>query len=240
MALLTLSPLPIPALVNPRLLSLLALAVTGALIAVPVLLAVLRLRGQRARPAHEHRSGDTAPVDVDTKPPEAPEGDEPISPGRRRFFAGLSLAAGALGGLIVGVPVIGFLFAPLRREEPEVWRPVGALDDFPIGTTVKVTILDPAPLQWAGFAAEGAAWVRRESEQRFVAFSGYCTHVGCPVRWLPDANLFMCPCHGGAFYQDGAVAAGPPPAPLTRYMVRVRNRQVEVQAGPIPLPTDNG
>jgi menaquinol-cytochrome c reductase iron-sulfur subunit len=25
-----------------------------------------------------------------------------------------------------------------------------------------------------------------------VAFSINCTHLGCPVRWLPDANLFMC------------------------------------------------
>ena len=54
-------------------------------------------------------------------------------------------------------------------------------------------------------------------------------------RWLPDAELFLCPCHGGVFYHDGSVAAGPPPRPLTRYDVRVNGGQVEILAGPIPI-----
>jgi menaquinol-cytochrome c reductase iron-sulfur subunit len=50
------------------------------------------------------------------------------------------------------------------------------------------------------------------------------------VRWEKDAQLFLCPCHGGAFYADGSVAAGPPPGPLNRYPVRVNQGQVEIQA----------
>jgi menaquinol-cytochrome c reductase iron-sulfur subunit len=68
-----------------------------------------------------------------------------------------------------------------------------------------------------------------------MAFTVNCAHLGCPVRWLPDARLFMCPCHGGVYYEDGRVAAGPPPHPLERYPVRVNDGQVEIQTEPIPI-----
>jgi menaquinol-cytochrome c reductase iron-sulfur subunit len=154
---------------------------------------------------------------------------------RRKFLMGLSVAAGALGGAIVSVPVIGVLLSPTFRSPEEPWRPVGDIDDFPIGQTVEVTVRDAEQLAWAGFSAQTAAYIRREDEERFIAFSVYCTHVGCPTRWLEEARLFICPCHGGVFERDGAPTAGPPSTPLARYAVRVRDRQVEIQAGPIPI-----
>ena len=69
----------------------------------------------------------------------------------------------------------------------------------------------------------------------FIAFAVNCSHLVCPVRWMADANLFMCPCHGGVYYQNGAVAAGPPPSPLPRYPVRVKNGYVQIQTAPIPI-----
>ena len=45
----------------------------------------------------------------------------------------------------------------------------------------------------------------------------------------------MCPCHGGVYYEDGRVAAGPPPHPLTRYPVRVQNGEVAIRSDPIPI-----
>jgi menaquinol-cytochrome c reductase iron-sulfur subunit len=55
------------------------------------------------------------------------------------------------------------------------------------------------------------------------------------VNWLPDANIFECPCHGGVYYADGQVAAGPPPRPLFQHQVRVQNGQVQVLTFPIPV-----
>jgi menaquinol-cytochrome c reductase iron-sulfur subunit len=121
-----------------------------------------------------------------------------------------------------------------------VWRVVGAVDDFAIGTTVRVTYPDPEPLPWAGDAGQSAAWLRREDEQSFTAFTIHCTHTGCPVLWREAAGLFMCHCHGGAFYRDGSVAAGPPPAPLPRQAVRVRDGMVEIQTLGLPLPDEPG
>ena len=155
--------------------------------------------------------------------------------GRRRFLARMSLGLSAVGAALVGLPVIGFLVAPLLRKAPEAWQAIGPIDQFKIGETVLITLNDPSPLPWAGVAAKTAAWLRREDEQQFVAFAVNCTHLGCPVRWLQDASLFMCPCHGGVFYKDGQPAAGPPPRPLTQYTVRVTNGQVEVRPNPFQV-----
>jgi menaquinol-cytochrome c reductase iron-sulfur subunit len=156
---------------------------------------------------------------------------------RRQFFSKLSITLGGVAALIIGLPIVGFLLSPFLRKVPEVWRPVGSVDSFKVGTTVVVKYLDASPLPWAGVTANTAAWLRRDSEDKFIAFSINCTHLGCPVRWLSDAELFMCPCHGGVYYKDGEVAAGPPPKPLPRYPVRVRNGQVEIMASPIPITT---
>jgi menaquinol-cytochrome c reductase iron-sulfur subunit len=55
------------------------------------------------------------------------------------------------------------------------------------------------------------------------------------VRWVADAELFLCPCHGGVYYADGTVSAGPPPRTLPQYPVRVRNGEVEILTSPIPI-----
>jgi len=156
---------------------------------------------------------------------------------RRDFFARLSITLGAVCATILGVPLVGFVIAPLFGRAKESWVPVGKIDDFKIGHTVNVPLPDPSPLPWAGITARGAAWLRRESKDIFIAFSVNCTHMGCPIRWLQEAELFMCPCHGGVYYKDGTVAAGPPPKPLVRYEVRVANGQVEIKAAAIPITT---
>ena len=160
---------------------------------------------------------------------------EVLSPERRVFVTKVSILLMGFAALLIGVPVVGFLIGPLVRRFPGMWRPVGSVDSFQIGKTVKVNFRDPSPLAWAGVTAETAAWLRRMSDNEFMAFALNCTHLGCPVRWLPDAGLFMCPCHGGVYYSDGRVAGGPPPRALFTYPVRVHNGQVEIQTSAIPI-----
>jgi menaquinol-cytochrome c reductase iron-sulfur subunit len=152
---------------------------------------------------------------------------------RREMLTTVSVAMGGVTAALIAIPVVGALLAPLLRPQPPAWRAVGKVDDFATGTTTAVTFEDPSPLSWAGVGALTAAWLRRGSNDQFEAFSVNCTHLGCPVRWLQDAGLFMCPCHGGVFYQDGNPAAGPPQRPLFLYPVRVRDGQVEIQSGPV-------
>jgi len=161
--------------------------------------------------------------------------DNPAETSRRRFLSRVSIVAGSIAGVIVAIPSVAFLLG--LRKVPHVWRTVGKLEDFQIGSTVKVAFLDPSPLPWSGVTARTAAWLRRESAEQFIAFSVVCTHLGCPVRWLPGANLFMCPCHGGVYYADGTVASGPPPRPLTQYPVRVQRGCVQILTSPLPITT---
>lgn len=171
-----------------------------------------------------------------TSLPDAPE-EAPCQgcrdPERRRFLTRLSIAAGSLAAAAVAIPSVAFLLG-LRRT-PRVWRDVGAIEQFKLGATVQVAFADSSPLPWAGVTAQTAAWLRRTGETEFIAFSVDCTHLGCPIRWLADANLFMCPCHGGVFYANGTVASGPPPRSLTQYPVRVADGRVQIMASPLPI-----
>lgn len=158
-------------------------------------------------------------------------------PARRRLFAGVAIAA---GGTLVGAlvaPVAGFILTPLGRRAERVWRDIGQIGEFPLGETLKIRYEAPSGLPWVGFVAESAAWVRQERRGRFVALSAYCTHTGCPVEWRRGARMFLCPCHGGAFYWDGRVAAGPPPRPLPMHEVRVRGDRVEMKTLPLLTPS---
>ncbi len=156
---------------------------------------------------------------------------------RRSFLQWLTLGLSGLIGLMVTLPGVGFIFAPLLRRPPITWRAVGRVDTFPIGATVLVEFEDARPVKWAGITSHTGAWLRRESGTEFIAFSINCRHLGCPVRWVDGAGLFMCPCHGGVYYADGTVAGGPPPKPLHRYPVRVRDGRVEIEDSPVPLTT---
>ncbi|HJZ06069.1 MAG TPA: ubiquinol-cytochrome c reductase iron-sulfur subunit [Patescibacteria group bacterium] len=156
---------------------------------------------------------------------------------RREFLAKLSIALSGIAGALVAIPVIGSIIAPLFQKRQEVWRSVGAVESFEIGATVQVSFIDASPLLWAGITAKSAAWLRRVGEEEFIAFSVNCSHLGCPVRWIAGAKLFMCPCHGGVYYEDGSVASGPPPRGLYQYPVRANNGQVEILASPIPITT---
>lgn len=193
-------------------------------------------RERGALPAEGQEAGQD-PEPVSSSPASDAEG--PASPDRRRLLGLLTLGLGGATAVAAGIPFAGFLLAPVRGDD-ESWRAVARVDDLAVGQTIKVTFLDPAPVPWAGFAARSAAWLRREAADEFVAFSLYCTHTGCPVRWEEGAQLFLCPCHGGAFYRDGRVASGPPPVPLQRHPVRVRDGQVEVRTIGLRVPGGSG
>ena len=156
---------------------------------------------------------------------------------RRQLLGKMSIGLGVACGAAISVPGVGFVVAPIFRDEPTEWRAVGKIDAFKIGETVNVVFVDASPLPWAGVTAKTAAWLRRIDQTNFVAFSVNCAHLGCPVRWMEQARLFMCPCHGGVYYKDGTVAAGPPPHPLIRYEVRVLNDEVQIKSAAIPITT---
>lgn len=67
----------------------------------------------------------------------------------------------------------------------------------------------------------------RLGETEFVAYSQSCTHLMCPVNYQPERRQFHCPCHEGFFsVEDGRVLAGPPPRPLPRVKLEIREEQI--------------
>jgi Rieske Fe-S protein len=61
-----------------------------------------------------------------------------------------------------------------------------------------------------------------------VGLSSTCSHLGCAVSWDPARDRFRCPCHGGLYRRDGSVAGGPPPRPLARLPLEIRDGRVWV------------
>ena len=77
--------------------------------------------------------------------------------------------------------------------------------------------LDPATLseETRGYAADGV-----------IAYSGVCTHQGCPVNmWSTERSGLFCSCHGSIFDpKDGAaVLDGPAPRPLPALPLKIEN-----------------
>jgi menaquinol-cytochrome c reductase iron-sulfur subunit len=158
----------------------------------------------------------------------------PPSTSRRGFLFKLGLALNAIGVVLVGIPVIGYITAPVRRLGGQSWIKLGPLSTFPEGQTRLAVYENPFRVAWDGATAKVACWVRRVKGDEFQVFAINCAHLGCPVRWFPQSRLFMCPCHGGAYYEDGSRASGPPPRGLYQYEYQVKDGQLLVRGGQLP------
>jgi menaquinol-cytochrome c reductase iron-sulfur subunit len=165
---------------------------------------------------------------------------------REAFLGIVTLGYGGIATLILGIPIVGYVLAPLFQQPAEQWHDVrfafpnrigdrvGA-DAIPVGQTREVTFQSLEPAQWAGTTAKQGAWLRRTGQNSFIAYAIYCTHLGCPVHWLPEAHIFLCPCHGSVFNSDGTVAGGPAPRPLFQFDVRVKSGYVQIKTHPLPI-----
>jgi menaquinol-cytochrome c reductase iron-sulfur subunit len=160
---------------------------------------------------------------------------KPIS--RRNMLMTLGIGINALAAALFAVPVIGYITGPSRRKEELSalsWVPLGDLAQFPPGETRLATYRNPFVRPWDGDTADIPCWVRRISKEKLQVFAINCAHLGCPVRWFPQSELFLCPCHGGAYYADGARASGPPPRGLFEYDYKVENGRLLIKAGQVP------
>ena len=154
---------------------------------------------------------------------------------RRRFLMNVGIALNAIVGAAVAVPVIAYLFGPvLRRKEYLQWIAIGNASDFAPGEIRLVTYRNPFSDSWDGDTAKVPAYVRCVEPGNFTVFAINCAHLGCPVRWFSESQLFMCPCHGGVYYADGSRASGPPERGLFTYEAKVEGGKLMINAGQMP------
>lgn len=172
--------------------------------------------------------------------PNEPESHPPVSQEaksystRRDFLLQIGVVLNTIAAFMIGIPILGFILSSLIRNTPPVWFSLGPVSKFPVGAMRQAVFLNPYRREADGQTARLTCWVHRIQGDQFKVFAANCTHLGCPVRWFEGSQLFLCPCHGGAFYADGAHAAGPPPKGLYVYEHKVEKNELYIKAGLLP------
>jgi menaquinol-cytochrome c reductase iron-sulfur subunit len=168
-------------------------------------------------------SHDTSHTQLSTGPPS----------GRRSFLKWLTFATSALAAALVSIPFVGYLLGAIRKPKVE-WINLGQASRFALNETQLETFNNPLGTPWDGMAARMGVYVRNLGDDQFLVFAMNCAHLGCPVTWFPQSGLFMCPCHGGVYYEDGERASGPPTRGLFKCVWRLRHGGLEILAPHLP------
>lgn len=158
---------------------------------------------------------------------------------RRDVFLKIGIVFNGLVGAVLAIPIVRYILSPVTRgRKPgyEMWLSLGSINQFPSGQTRLAAYRNPVANPWDGETANVACWVRHIDGANFQVFAINCAHLGCPVRWFPQSSLFMCPCHGGAYYGDGSRASGPPERGLFEYSFKIENWNLFIKAGEMPTP----
>ncbi|MGA7523325.1 MAG: Rieske 2Fe-2S domain-containing protein [Acidobacteriaceae bacterium] len=173
--------------------------------------------------------------EMDKAAEQASDRDGPKVVSRRWLLMKASIALNGLVGIGLAVPIVRYIFAPVRKDSAyNSWVTLGSVDQFPVGQTRLISYKQPWTRPWDGQTDEIPCYVRREGSRQFTVFAINCAHLGCPVRWFPQSQLFMCPCHGGVYYADGSRASGPPERGLFTYNHKVTGDQLQIDAGEMP------
>jgi menaquinol-cytochrome c reductase iron-sulfur subunit len=154
---------------------------------------------------------------------------------RRRFMTVTANGAGAVATAAFVLPALGFAIGPIFKRNGLSWQPVGTTDQFTETNYIPVIItLQPE----IGDAGKSTAYIRKKDpaidtdpadrDSPYIAISDRCVHLGCPVRWVPASERFLCPCHGGVYDLLGRRVSGPPPRPLDRFYTRLNGDVVEL------------
>ena len=157
---------------------------------------------------------------------------------RRGFFVKMGILFNGLVAAALAAPIGKFLFSSVTHGRADYlsWVPLGPVSEFPEGETRLASFRNPYVMPADGKTVDTACWVRRIAGNQFQVFAVNCAHLGCPVRWFQQSGLFMCPCHGGAYYRDGSRASGPPERGLFEYPYKVQDGIITIQAGELPTP----
>jgi cytochrome b6-f complex iron-sulfur subunit len=136
---------------------------------------------------------------------------------KRRDFLKYFLSTGLMGfAAITMYPVAAFLKPPKQREVEVSSVSAGITDDFKTGDS-KIIRFGKKPII-----------IIKDEEDNFKAFSATCTHLDCTVQYKKEEKIIWCACHNGKYDMQGRNIEGPPPRPLDKYMIKIKNNEIFV------------
>ncbi len=138
----------------------------------------------------------------------------------RRAFLVAAGAAGLCYTAALGYPIYRYLASPTEMEMSETAVSEVTLKDaqkLPLGSVLMFK-----------FGTRPAMLIHHQND-KWVAMTAVCTHLGCTVQYEPQADRIHCACHGGVYDPyTGANVSGPPPKPLKLFKVVVAPTGVNV------------
>ncbi len=168
-------------------------------------------------------------------------GQRRIPLSRRTLFTGGTVAAASLlGAAAIGGAIDHSLEQPPSDPNPslpgDVWHPVTSVQQ--LGTD---------PVLFTTNTISGYVIRQTENtsdEQKIIAFSAACTHLGCTVQWQEDKRQFPCPCHGRIFDTTGGPVNTPNSLHHNTWLPRLETKTeadgtIYVKV-PLPLTHRNG
>ncbi|HVP22696.1 MAG TPA: Rieske 2Fe-2S domain-containing protein [Conexivisphaerales archaeon] len=142
--------------------------------------------------------------------PTAPPKEDQKKGRTRRLFLKGTLAMMAIGFLAPAVTLVNYLYRD-ALPNPLPKTKIANVSQLNVGeTTIFFYPTDDAEFRSILFRLGTDSW---------TAYNYQCTHLGCPLRLLPDEQplgfIGPCPCHGSMFdIKDGTVHRGPALNPL--------------------------
>jgi len=142
---------------------------------------------------------------------------------RRAFITQAVSGVLALLGIGFLVPAARLFIPANARDRGLVFFPLIPEDDIPMAGIKKAELV----YEVAGSERKSRVFIITSPEGP-VVLSAVCSHLGCLVNYHRDKQEFVCPCHGGRYDRSGRNIAGPPPAPLTRFPLKIEKGMVMV------------
>lgn len=138
----------------------------------------------------------------------------------RRAFLAVASVAGIGYAAALAYPVYRYLASPVEQAASAA-------------AVTEVTLKDAQKLPKGSalmfkFGSRPGVLIHH-ADDRWIALSAVCTHLGCTVQYEPELDRIHCACHGGVYNPyTGANVSGPPPKPLTLYKVAVGDAGVQI------------
>lgn len=151
---------------------------------------------------------------------------------RKNFLQVVVVGIGGVLTALYGIPAIAYVVMPaLKKDKSNDWLRLGPTSKVEPGTPTLFSVKIERQTGWIVNEEEIMVYIYTEDGRNYESISNVCTHLGCRVRWIDEQQQFFCPCHNGVYDKQGNVLAGPPPRPLARYELNIKDEDIYIKVG---------